>query len=181
MARSEASRPEAGVALTPVPLADPARAPWRSTANSCQVPGATQLDAAAILGRARADDQVPTVRSTSISPTPARPRIRAAMYGDPRCRCPAVRTRPCGCRRDLVPSVSAYRTRLGAADGLRRAVERSGGRRRCSSPPCRRRFRQIGGDLTKAVEHRPPPNRPSPRRVRRGDHVGEQHGAQGAM
>jgi hypothetical protein len=43
-------------------------------------------------------------------------------------------------------------------------------------------LREVGGDLIKAVKHRPPPLVARGRGVlSRGDHVGEQHGAQGAM
>ena len=43
-------------------------------------------------------------------------------------------------------------------------------------------FREVGGDLTKAVQHRPPPPVTRLRSVlRRGDDVGELHGTQGAM
>ena len=43
-------------------------------------------------------------------------------------------------------------------------------------------LREVGGDLIKAVKHRPPPLVARGRGVLSGgDHVGEQHGAQGAM
>ena len=72
---------------------------------------------------------------------------------------------------------------FGAADGLRRAVERDEvavagvlHHRAAES------FREVGGDLTKALQHRPPPLVARRRGVlRRGDDVGEQHGAQGAV
>ena len=73
--------------------------------------------------------------------------------------------------------------RLGAADGLRRAVERgevavAGALHHRAAES----LREVGGDLTKAVQHRPPPLVTRRRGVlRRGDDVGEQHGAQGAM
>ena len=72
---------------------------------------------------------------------------------------------------------------LGAADGLRRAVERgevavAGALHHRAAES----FREFGGDLTKALQHRTPPLVARRRGVlRRGDHVGEQHGAQGAM
>ncbi len=72
---------------------------------------------------------------------------------------------------------------LGAADGLRRAVE---GDEVAVAGVLHHRaaetFRDVGGDLTKALQHRPPPLVTRRRGVlRRGDHVGEQHRAQGAM
>jgi hypothetical protein len=61
MARSDRSMPAwgAGVGVEASwASADPARAPWGSTASSCQLPGhAPQLDETAVLeARARADD-----------------------------------------------------------------------------------------------------------------------------
>jgi len=72
---------------------------------------------------------------------------------------------------------------IGAADGLRRAVKRgevavAGALHHRASES----FREFGGDLTKAVEHRTPPLVAGRRGVLcRGDHVGEHHRAQGAM
>ena len=73
--------------------------------------------------------------------------------------------------------------RLGAADGLRRAVERhempvAGALDHRAAES----LREFGGDLTKAMEYRPPPLVTRRRGVlRRRDDVGEQHGTQGAM
>jgi hypothetical protein len=73
--------------------------------------------------------------------------------------------------------------RLGAADGLRRPVERG----EVAVPGAldhraAESLREVAGDLTEAVEHRTPPLVASGRGALRGrDHVGEQHGAQGAM
>ena len=48
-----------------------------------------------------------------------------------------------------------------------------------TAPPI---VREVGSELTKAVQHRAPTLIARRRGVlRRGDHVGEQHGAQGAM
>ena len=62
--------------------ADPARGPWRSTASSCQVPGTPRNSTLP-----RSSKPVPepttrsrTVRETRMSPAPAWPRIRAAMW-----------------------------------------------------------------------------------------------------
>ena len=72
---------------------------------------------------------------------------------------------------------------LGAADGLRRAVER--GEVAVTGALYHRAaesLREVGGDFTKPLEHRPPPLVARRRGVLgRRDHVGEQHGAQGAM
>jgi hypothetical protein len=72
---------------------------------------------------------------------------------------------------------------LRAADGLRRAVER--GQVAVAGVLHHRAaesLREVGGDLTKAVQHRTPPLVAGRRRVlRRRDHVGEQDSAQGAM
>ena len=78
-------------------------------------------------------------------------------------------------------SVSAQR--LGAADGLRRAVERDQvaiagvlDHRAAES------LGEFGSDLTEALQHRPPPLVARSRGTfGRGDDVGEQHSAQGAM
>ena len=73
--------------------------------------------------------------------------------------------------------------RLGAADGLRRPVKRgelavAGTRDHHAA----KSVRQFGGDFTEALQHRPPPLIARRRgMLRRGDHVGEQHSAQGAM
>jgi hypothetical protein len=73
--------------------------------------------------------------------------------------------------------------RLGAADGLRRPVER--GQVTIAGALDHRAaetLREVGGDLTKALKHRPPPLVAGRGGVlRRRDDVGEQHGAQGAM
>ena len=67
--------------------------------------------------------------------------------------------------------------RLGAADGLRRAVERGqvtvAGALDHRAAEARREF---GGDFTEALQHRAPPLVARRRGVlRRGDDVGEQH------
>ena len=72
---------------------------------------------------------------------------------------------------------------LGAADGLRRAVER--GQVAVAGALDHRAaelLREVGGDLTKAVQHRAPPLIARGRGLLgRRDDVGEQHAAQGAM
>ena len=102
----------------------------------------------------------------------------------PRCRRRAARTRRCGCRRGSdAQCLDLSAQRLGAADGLRRAVER--GQVTVAGVLHHRAaesVREVGGDLTKAAQHRAPPLVARGRGVcRRGDHVGEQHSAQGAM
>ena len=92
---------------------------------------------------------------------------------------------------DPVPQVRTLDTqclgvnaqRLGAADGLRRAVE--AGEVAIAGALDHRAaesFREFGGDLTEAMQYRPPPLIAGRRgALRRRDHVGEQHGAEGAM
>ena len=124
--------------------ADPAGGPWRSTARSCQVPGTPRSSTLP-----RSSKPVPepttrsrTVRETRISPAPAWPKIRAAMCtamppdvgveqfalagvdASADLRCPVSRRRRARPRRSGWPA-SGRRTWRG-------------GRRRCSSPPCRR-------------------------------------------
>ena len=71
---------------------------------------------------------------------------------------------------------------FGAADGLRRAVERDEvAVARALHHRAAESLRELRGDLIEPVQHRTPPLVAGRRRVsRRGDHVGEQHGAQGA-
>ena len=168
--------------------ADPARAPWRSTASSCQEPGTPRSSTLP-----RSSKPVPepttrsrTVRETRMSPAPAWPQIRAAM-------CTAmppdvVVEQFAFAGVDAGADLDAQRLdvraqRLGAADGLRRAVE--GGEVAVAGVLHHRAaesFREVGGDLTKALQHRTPPLVARRRGVlRRRDDVGEQHGAQGAM
>ena len=109
--------------------ADPARGPWRSTASSCQVPGTPRSSTLP-----RSSKPVPepttrsrTVRETRISPAPAWPRIRAAM-------CTAIPPMSASssshspvwmpARISDAQCLGVSAQGLGAADGLRRAVER---------------------------------------------------------
>ena len=186
---SGASRSEVrGWALTPVRLG---RSRLRALAIDCQeLPGAghaTQLDAAAVLEPgARADDQVTdSARDEDFAGAGPAEDPRRDVYGDP----PDV-----GVQQFALAGVDAgadldaqclgvSAQGLGAADGLRRAVERGEvaiagalDHRAAES------FREFGGDLTKAVKYRTPPLVAGRRgALGRGDHVGEQHGAQGAM
>jgi hypothetical protein len=139
--------------------ADPARAPWRSTAK--ELPGAghaAQLDAAAVLeARARADDQVTHCAGDKDFPG-------AGLAADPRRdvygTAPDVAVEQlafagvdAGADTDAqCLGVSAQG--LGAADGLRRTVERgevavAGALDHCAAES----LREVGGDLTEAVQH----------------------------
>ena len=155
-----------------------------------QLPGAghaTQLDAAAVLeAGARADDQVThgagdeDVAGAGLAEDP-----RRDVYGDaPDVVVEQFAFAGVDAGADLdAQCLGVGAQGLGAADGLRRAVERGEvavagalDHRAAES------LREVGGDLTEAVEHRAPPLVARRRGVlRRGDDVGEQHGAQGAM
>ena len=157
----------AGVGIdTSSASADPARGPWRSTA---ELPGAghtTQLDAAAVLeAGARADDQVTDgpgdedFAGAGLAEDP-----RRDVDGEP----PDV-----GVQQFALAGVDASADLdaqclgvsaqgLGAADGLRRTVER--GEVAVAGALDHRAaetLREFGGDLAKAVEHRPPPLSPA--------------------
>ena len=139
--------------------AEPARAPWRSTAKSCQVPGTPHNSTLP-----RSSKPVPdpttrshTVRETRISPAPGLAEDpRRDVYCDP----PDV-----GVQQFALAGVDASADldaqclgvsaqSLGAADGLRGAVERGEvtvagalDHRAAES------FRKFGGDLPKSVQH----------------------------
>ena len=109
--------------------ADPARGPWRSTARSCQVPGTPR---SSTLPRSSKPVPEPTTRSRTVRETRISPGAglaedpRGDVYGDP----PDVVVQQfafagvdAGADLDAqCLGVSAQG--LGAADGLRRAVER---------------------------------------------------------
>ena len=155
-----------------------------------ELPGAghaTQLDAAAVLeARARADDKVTdSARDEDFAGAGLAEDPRRDVYREP----PDV-----GVQQFALAGVDAgadldaqcfgvSAQGLGAADGLRRAVE--GGEVAVAGALDHRAaesLREVGGDLAKAVQHRAPALVARRRGVlRRGDDVGEQHGAQGAM
>ena len=126
-----------------------------------------------------------TVRETRMSPAPAWSQIRAAMCtAIPPMSLSSSSHSPVDAGADLDAYVSTSPAQgLGAADGLRRPVER--GEVAVAGALDHRAtesLREFGGDLTKAVQHRAPPLVARCRGVLgRGDDVGEQHGAQGAM
>ena len=144
----------------------------------------TQLDAAAVLeAGARADDQVTHgARDEDFTGAGLVADPRRDVYGDPS---------DVGVHQFALAGVDAgadleaqrfsiCAERLGAADGLRGAVERSEvaitGVLHHSAAES---FGEVGGDLIEPVQHRPPPLIARCRGVfRRCDHVGEQHGAQ---
>jgi hypothetical protein len=162
----------------------------RAVSIDCQeLPGAgyaTQLDGPAVLeARARADHQVTHgAGNEDFTGAGLAQDARRDVY----CNAPDVGVEQFAFARvdasaDLDAQCFGVSTQgLGAADGLRRAVERGEvavagalDHRAAES------FREFGGDLTKAVQHCAPPLVARGRGVcRRGDHIGEQHGAQGA-
>ena len=124
--------------------ADPARGPWRSTASSCQVPGTPRnstLPRSSKAG-ARADDQVTHgARDEDFAGAGLAEDARRDVYGDP---ADVVVEQFALAGVDAGADLDAQRLgiraqRLGAADGLRRAVERDevavAG---AAAPPCRR-------------------------------------------
>jgi hypothetical protein len=165
--------------------ADPAGGPWRSTAR--ELPGArhaAQLNIAAVLkAGARADDQVTHgARDEDFPRAGLAEDPRRDVYGDPAdVVVPQFALAGVDAGADLdTQCLDVGAQRLGAADGLRGAVERSEvaitGVLHHSAAES---FGEVGGDLIEPVQHRPPPLVAGRRRVsRRRDHVGEQHGAQ---
>ena len=155
-----------------------------------QLPGAghaAQLDAATVLeARARPDDQIThSAGDEDFAGTGVAEDPRGDVDGDP----PDV-----GIQQFTFAGVNAgadldaqglgvSMQGLGAADGLRRAVE--GGQVAVAGALDHRAaesLREFGGDLTKALQHHPPPLVARCRgMLRRGDDIGEQHGAQGAV
>ena len=151
-----------------------------------ELPGArhaAQLNIAAVLkAGARADDQVPDravdedIAGTGVAEDP-----RRNVYGDsPDVVAQQFAFAGVDAGADLdTQCLGVSAQGLGAADGLRRAVERSEvaitGVLHHSAAES---FGEVGGDLIEPVQHRPPPLVAGRRRVsRRHDHVGEQHGA----
>ena len=158
----------------------PARAPRRSTASSCQVPGTPpQLDAAAVVkARARADDEVTHGAGDEDFASGGLPEDpRGDVYGDPayvRVEQFTLARMDGGADPDA-QCLGLCAQRLGAADGLRRAVER--GEVAVAGALDHRAFkplRELARDFIEAVQYRTPPFV-----ARRGgvlcrcDHVGE--------
>ncbi len=108
--------------------AESACAPWRSTASSSQLPGTPRNSTLP-----RSSKPVPepttrsrTVRETRISPAPAWPRMRAAMWtaSPPMSACQQFALAGVDARADLDAQPFGVGAQcLGAPDGLRRAVE----------------------------------------------------------
>ena len=126
-----------------------------------------------------------TVRETRISPAPAWPTIRAAMCTaiPPMSVVEQFALAGVDASADLdAQCLGVSAQGLGAADRLRRAVERDEvAVARALHHRAAESLREFRGDLIEPVQHRTPPLVAGRRRVlRRRDHVGEQHGAQSA-
>ena len=109
--------------------ADPARGPWRSTASSCQVPGTPRSSTLprSSKARARADDQVTHgARDQDVAGAGLAEDPRRDVYRDPAdvaVQQFALAGVDAGADLDA-QCLGLSAQRLGAADGLRRAVER---------------------------------------------------------
>ena len=130
----------ASTLVAPRPIPPEGRGDQLREVARCRARHATRRRAV-LEARARADDQVTDragdkdVAGAGLAEDP-----RGDVHRDPRCRRPAVRTRRCGCRRGSRAQCLGVGTqRLGAADGLRRAVERGEVAVAGALPPCRRR------------------------------------------
>src|ERR1700751_1513671 len=143
-----------------------------------------QLDAAAVLeARARTDDQVTHgARDEDLAGTGLAKDPRRDVYGNsPDVSVDQFALAGVDAGADLdAQRLGVSAQGLGAADGLRRGVERGEGG--VAGGPYHRgaeSLRQFGGDLPEAVQHSTPPLIARRRGVlRRGDDVGEHHGAQ---